>query len=363
MDLVQACCDSPRLFDTILSCIQHAIIVTDLKGHVLFATPAVEKTFGFAPDELKDKNLSILFTPEDLTHLYPGLLYMAQKNKPFEGEVKLIRKDETRFFAFMVFRPYFDPGQGKPLIVISVRDIDKEKRPEKAFRDTHYEDLVKIADGIAHELRNPLVGIGGFVNRLYESRRDTSDHDKYYDYIINNVKKLEGLVEKVEFFARLPKPRLTKESIRELIQEALQPYLQQMEARKIDLSTSMDEVILLVDRDLVIRAFSILIENALDALPGGGKINIDSQAEDNQCKICIIDTGSGIAPKDLPHIFNPFFRTKPDGVGIDLAVVKRIMDSHGGRVEVKSKQGEGTTFSLVFPLERRRPVRIARLQD
>lgn len=75
------------------------------------------------------------------------------------------------------------------------------------------------------------------------------------------------------------------------------------------------------------------------------------------------DTGSGISPGDLPYIFNPFFSTKPNGAGIDLAVVKRIMDSHGCQVEVASKQGEGTTFFLLFPLERRRLTRISRLEE
>ena len=75
------------------------------------------------------------------------------------------------------------------------------------------------------------------------------------------------------------------------------------------------------------------------------------------------DTGSGISPGDLPYIFNPFFSTKINGAGIDLAVVKRIMDSHGGQVEVASKQGEGTTFLLLFPLERRRLTRISRLEE
>ncbi len=363
MDLLQACHDSTKLLDTILSSIQHVVIVTDPKGQVLFANPAVEAMFGLTPTELTGENLSILFAPEDLTHFYPNLLHMAKKKEPFEGELTLTGKDETSFFAFMVFHPYSDPTGVQPLIVVSIQDIDQQKQPEKAFRNTHYEDLVRIADGIAHELRNPLVAIGGFVNRLFKAYGDVSDNHEYFERIINNVKKLEGLVEKVEFFARLPKPCLTKESVSQLVQEALKPYLQQMEDRQIDLTVSTDEATPHVDRGLVVRALSILIENALDALSDGGSVVVRNMSKDNQCKIYVTDTGSGIAPKDLPNIFNPFFRTKPDRVGIDLAVVKRIMDSHGGRVEVESEQNKGTTFLLVFPLERRRPARICSLED
>jgi signal transduction histidine kinase len=118
-----------------------------------------------------------------------------------------------------------------------------------------------------------------------------------------------------------------------------------------------------VDKSLVVRAFSILVENALDALPEGGLMLIRSETDENQCKIYIADQGVGISSGDLPYIFNPFYRTKPTGVGIDLAVVKQIMNRHGGRVEVESKPGEGTTFLLVFPLERRRPIRMSRLEN
>ncbi|MBW2168958.1 MAG: hypothetical protein JRG69_06820, partial [Deltaproteobacteria bacterium] len=78
-------------------------------------------------------------------------------------------------------------------------------------------------------------------------------------------------------------------------------------------------------------------------------------------RLYLIDAGSGISPENLPFIFNPFFSTKADRAGIDLPVVKRIMESHGGQIEVSSKPEEGTTFVLQFPLERRRSIRISRL--
>jgi PAS domain S-box-containing protein len=362
VDILQACGDSPKVLDAILSSIQHTIILIDHDGNVLLANPAVEQVFGLTPNELKGKNLSVLFRPQDLTYLYPNLLRMAQKNKSFEGEVTLMHRDKTRFFAFMVFRPCFDSGQDKPLVVISIQDIDTQKQCEKGFRDTHYMDLVKVADGIAHELRNPLVAIGGLTKRLYKSRK-ADDDKKYYEGVLDNVKRLEGLVEKVEFFAHLPRPYMTEQSVKAMMGEAIQPYLLQMEECKIELIDEIEDVNLFLDKGLVIRAFSILIENALDALIEGGQIRICSEMKDNDCRICVTDTGCGISPEDIPYIFDPFFRTKPSRVGIALAVVKRIMDSHGGSVEVSSKLGQGTTFFLIFPLERRRPIRICRLED
>ncbi len=106
-----------------------------------------------------------------------------------------------------------------------------------------------------------------------------------------------------------------------------------MVKRGIDLSINVEEVILLVDSELVVRVFSILVENALDAMVERGKILIKSETNDNQIKIYFSDTGSGISPEDFPYVFNPFFSTKADGAGIDLATAKRIMALHRGYIK------------------------------
>jgi PAS domain S-box-containing protein len=360
-DLLETCSDYQGLLEKMLSCIQQVIIVTDLEGKILFASKAVGKVLGFTPDELVDKDLSVIFTPEDLTYLYSNLLHLARDDKPFEGEIMLIRKDETRFLAFMAFRSHLTSAYEKSVIVISIQDIDKRKQLEKSFHGTHYEDLIKIANGIAHEIRNPLMSIGGFASRIYKSCKATDDHRKYYDYIINNLKRIEGLVRKVELFARVPKPRLTEEPVKELIEKAIQPYLKNIKEKNIDLAINIDETNLFVDPGLVISALSMLIENALDALPESGSLLIKSEIKENQCGIYFIDSGTGISTENLPFIFNPFFSTKADRAGIDLPVVKKIIEGHGGQIEVSSKPGEGTTCVLKFPLERRRAIRISRL--
>ncbi len=354
----------PVLLKQLLSSIHEAVIVADFEGRILFSNPMIEEMTGFTSEALKNKALSVIFTPEDLTYLYPNLLHMARTKKCFKGEIMLMRKNEVRFFALASFHPFFDPVPVNSRIIICIQDIHKEKRLENALETTCFDDLVKIANGVAHELRNPLVGIGGFAGRLYETcRNSTGDQRKYYDLIISNLRKIENVVEKVEFLSRLPTPTLRIESIRGLIEEAIRPYLHEFADHGIEYNMDLEEVSFSLDPGLVIRAISILIENALDALSYGQSILIHGEIEDNQCKILVSDTGAGISADDIPFVFDPFFSTKADGAGIDLAIVKRIMNSHGGSIEVTSKKGEGTTFILVFPMERRRSIRISRLQE
>jgi len=364
MDLPQLGSNSGKFIDEVLSSIRSPVIMADIEGNIFSAASVTGIVLGFTPSELKGENLSVIFTPEDLIFLYPNLLHMARKNRPFEGEIMLLRKDDSRFYAFVVLRTYIEPGLDNPIIIFCIQDIDRLKQLEKSFTRTPYEDLVNVANGIAHELRNPLTGIGGFVSRLYKSCRSNKDHDIYYEYIINNLQRIENLVKKVEYFARLPKPVFKPESIRRLVEKVLQPYIPKIRERRIDLSVEVEEITLFVDADLIIRALSALVENSLDAISDGEKrIRIYSKINTDKYKIYVADTGSGVLPDDLPYILNPFFSTKPEGAGIDLAVTKRIMDGHRGGIEVKSNQGEDTLFLLILPIERRRRIRTSRFKD
>jgi signal transduction histidine kinase len=259
----------------------------------------------------------------------------------------------------MVLRTCQSPEQGDTAVVMMIRNIDRTKQLEKTLMETPYQDLIKLTDGIAHELRNPMVAIGGSVNRLHKLCQGGVDQARYFERIFTNLNRIEGIIKKVEFFAHLPKPFIQKRPLKELIEQAIKPYLPQIRNQGIDVETRLDDVLLHVDRDLFVTAISILIENALSALAPKGHLVITSTVQDNRCRVDVSDDGSGILAENLSYIFKPFFSTKSDGTGLDLAVLKRIVESHGGDVDVKSKPGEGATFSLRFPLERRRPFRVS----
>ncbi len=361
MELLNACRNSQFFLQNLMACFQEAIIVADTDGNILMANEAVESIFGHLPEEFHNKRLSLIFTPEDLTYLYPNLLRLARKGMPFEGEVLLTTKNNARFFAFIRLRSFYDTTLNKSFVFVSVTDINEQKQFEKTSNGSNYEDLVKVANGVAHELRNPLVGIGGFINRLHAKCNALHEHAHYYDHIIRNLKKIEIVVRKVEYLAKLPVPSLSVEEMRNVALEGIQPYRSTLKERGVALEVLLDGITLKCDRGLLIRIFSILMENAMDAMGQGGTITVRGTVGKNLCKIDFSDTGPGISEEDLPFIFNPFFSTKADGAGIDLAIVKRIVEGHGGTAHVRSKQGHGATFSLRFPLERRRAIRISEI--
>ena len=223
--------------------------------------------------------------------------------------------------------------------------------------------MIKIANGIAHELRNPLVGIGGFAGRLFKSCRANLDQEKYYDYIVDNVRRIENLVKKVNLLVSLPSPQFRLTSVPRIIEQAVEPYQAEIANRHIRFNADTHNLNILVDEDMAVRALAVLIENALEAVKENGAVRVYAEQTDGLAKICVADDGCGVNPEDIPYIFNPFFSTKPSGAGIDLAVVRRIMESHHGQAGVESRPGEGATFHLIFPLERRRSIRTSLISE
>ena len=361
MSIVEACSNRPGLLENILEAVQQVVVITDSDGRVVVANHVVSQVFGFKPGDLPGHSLKRIFTPEDLVYLWPNILHLAHTNQVFDGEALLQRKNGETFFSHLVVRPSPNPDQDDDWIIFCIQDIDRQKRLEQALKETRYEDLIKVANGIAHEIRNPLVGIGGFAGRLHKSCMNVLEHEKYYDYIISNVKKIEGLVKKVDYLVTMPKPVLHSESLPQIVEEVVKTYQDQFQTRQVSCILDLDEINLPVDRDLVMRALSILVENALDAIEDGGSLHFDGRPEERRYRLSLTDSGSGIAPTDLPYIFNPFFSTKPTGAGIDLAAVKRIIEGHGGSVEAESTPGQGTTMTLWFPRERRRQIRVTTL--
>jgi PAS domain S-box-containing protein len=363
MDIFNASSHDPNLLKQILSSIRHAIIITDVNGDILYTNPVVLDIFGSDSKYLKGKNISSFFTPEDIDCLYPNLLSMAKDNKPFEGELMLMRENGDRFFVYIVLNPIPDSFDNKKLIIISIQDIDEKKALQKSIQTTRHDDLVKVAEGIAHELRNPLVGIGGFVNRLYKSRKGNAEDDKYYGYIIKNLDKIEGLVRKIQFFVGLPDPSFARHEMDNLVNKALDDHIEQIKKKNIKLSIKIEKIVLVLDGELISRVISILLQNSMDALSEGGNLDIIGETGEDSYRLRVSDSGHGIPPENLPYIFNPFFTTKAHGAGIDLAVAKRIMVSHGGTIDAKSDQGKNSTIILTFPLERRRAIRSKRFGD
>lgn len=362
MDFLQICFRYPKILDSIFFGLELAIIVADLEGRISWTNRVVEKVFGYTQEELENQNLSKLFTKEDLNLLYPNLLYMANRKRPYEGEVMLQRKNGDRFFAYMIFEPCTDLQDNTSILSVCLQDIDEKKRIEKKISESFYDALLEIAKGLKPSLAKSLGEAGALVEGLSRTEGQTADSEACR-LVLERLKQIERLAASIESFASLPEPYFTDENIKDIVEAAAAERGSLLEEKQIVVVNSLEDAVLAVDRPLITRVFSLLMENSAEAAAPGGRIELSGERFENQFMVNLIDSGPGIPPEDLRHIFEPFFSTKTDRPGMGLPTVRRIMEKHGGWVEAASEPGQGVTVTLAFPLERRRFIRLSRLAE
>lgn len=242
-----------------------------------------------------------------------------------------------------------------------------EEREKKLHRETQMQigqseklaSIGRLAAGIAHEINNPLTGVLTFAYLLKNKKTNDKQDIKDIDVIIQETTRVSDIVKGLLDFARESTPNKELININGLIQQLLKLVKSQKEFRKIKISENFDKNLpeMLADKNQLQQVFLNLILNAGEAINETGSISISTAFADNNIIISIKDNGCGIKNEDLDKIFDPFYTTKPvgKGTGLGLSVSYGIIQKHGGTINFKSKEGEGTTFKVIFPINLKNP--------
>ena len=217
------------------------------------------------------------------------------------------------------------------------------------------ECLDRLARTVAHEVRNPVMAIGGLAQRLLHQAEANGSSADYLKKIVADTQRLEKIVREVREYADLPVPCPCSEDLGLLMERVLEPFRTQAAQAGVELFCQgavgkTGAVLAWVDRRLLQKTLSVLLANALEAMPHGGQLRLDLQLRGATAVITVADTGIGIAGEDMPYVFDPFFTTKANAVGINLSTVKRIATEHHWDIQVESQRHQGTTFTLTLPL-------------
>jgi two-component system sensor histidine kinase HydH len=215
--------------------------------------------------------------------------------------------------------------------------------------------LGQLTAGLAHELRNPLGTMKTSAELLVRSvSKENPIAQEMAGYISTEVDRTNSLITRFLDFARPQHLRLEPGDISTLLDQAVASFYRERPAplAGIEIYKNYEPGIPPVrfDAELLERVFSNLILNAAQASPPGGVVTIKTQLVDKEVEVAIIDRGTGIEAKNLESIFNPFFTTKPDGVGLGLAICSKIVDEHRGHIAVESATGEGSVFRVILPV-------------
>jgi len=212
--------------------------------------------------------------------------------------------------------------------------------------------LGRAAAEVAHEVKNPLAGLLLYSLHLKSKATNFSENETYLvDKIVDTINHLNSRVEEILGFARPVSLNLVAGNLTQMINDILDLLRPQLTANKVEVHLSLGRQLAyaMVDEATIRGALMNLILNAIEAMPDGGTLNIAIDQTDEVLRLEIIDTGRGIEEEEAKKIFEPFYTTKTQGLGLGMPYAKKIIDQHGGTISLNSRPGEGTTISVTLP--------------
>ena len=242
--------------------------------------------------------------------------------------------------------------QGRPADLVLVGDISERKRMEK--QRSKLERLAAIgelAGMVGHDLRNPLQGIKSAAYYLTKNWVSISDDErkKMFTVIERAVAHADKIINDLQEYSKELHLDLAECSSHVLLNEALS--LIQVPARVKVIDETLEEHVIRADKAKMLRVFINLIKNAVDAMPEEGTLQVKSTQANGNVTISFADNGTGMSKETLAKLFTPLVTTKAQGMGFGLAICKRIVEAHDGKISVQSVEGKGSTFTLTIPNE------------
>ncbi len=330
----------------------------DKLGDILDANQAAAEMYGYSVDELLGLNLfRDLYTP-DLAKDAPTHVRRIMSGEWIKAEITHSKKDGT-VFPVEISSGLLELKDRKYILTID-RDISERKRIEEQLQRAEQMNLVgEWALGLAQEIRNSLAGIRVSIEVLLEELDISAEDRAIVLKAVDETNTIETLLKNLLIFAKPCKLQLSDVYIDDLLDKTIalalkHPFLSSATSRKIKLAKHFAENLpaLTADPMQLQRVFLNLLFNAIEAMPDGGTLAVNTIYDENveAIQIEISDTGRGIDIGMIDDVFNPFFTTKPKRSGLGLAITRRIVEQHGGAISVKSDPDKGTTFNVYLPL-------------
>jgi signal transduction histidine kinase len=232
---------------------------------------------------------------------------------------------------------------------------DLQRQRKELERTNRLEAWADMARQVAHDIKNPLTPIqlnAEHLSRVHEDRGRPLGGvlDDCVRNILGQVRLLRQISSEFSSFASSPEPKPVDANLADLVKEVVEPYRPGLANRvAIDTAVPADLPLLRIDRLLIGRALTNVIENALHAMPGGGRLTITAAPEGDEVRLDVTDTGIGMDAESIQRIFEPYFSTKAIGTGLGLTIAKRNVELNGGDISVASERGRGTTVTMRFP--------------
>jgi len=232
--------------------------------------------------------------------------------------------------------------------------LQQKERTLQAERVAAWRELARR---LAHELKNPLFPLQVTVENLIRAKEKAPEmFDEVFQEgtstLLAEISNLKTIIGRFSEFSKMPQPQRRHTQVNDVVQSVLRVFQAQLQGNAkisphLQLAADLPEIS--ADPDLLHRALSNLVLNAIDAMPDGGELTIRTQQIDDSVAVSVSDTGSGLSEEECQRLFTPYYTTKKHGTGLGLAIVQSVVSDHGGRISVESAKDKGTTFRIELP--------------
>ena len=332
---------------TILESMIEGIVVVDKLGHIITVNSTIERIFGVSRGECEGKILLEVIRNDGINGIMAEVL---------KGARPILRETSLVWPMHKIFQVNASPIFEREAVngcVFVIHDITEIRRLEQVRSD--------FVANVSHELKTPLTSIKGFVETLIEGALEDKEHSRDFLKVIEeHTNRLDNLVNDLLDLSYLEstQAKLKKDNVylKKMVDGILSGFASQLKKKGVEADNNLSAGLsVLADKDKIEQVFTNLIDNAIKFNKDGGSLDIDSEDLTDKIKITVEDFGIGIPVKDIPRIFERFYRVDKarsrtlGGTGLGLSIVKHIVELHGGTVGVESTEGLGSTFWFALP--------------
>ncbi len=336
--------------DMLVSSLPIGLIATDSSDVIQVYNDSAKELIGFDADKVIGGRSHVCL-PAKLAQMFSGKEMDGLIERQAEIHLTVSpEKDKTLQLASMVVLDDNGSFAGEVLLI---RDLTTVKRLEKELRRSErLAALGKMAAGVAHELRNPLSSIKGLAVVLKSGFSHASKEAETAEILVKEVERLNRSIGELLDYAKPGQLKLETASVTEIIEKTVSLVRVDAESFGIALRLAMDDDLpqVVLDKDKMNQVFLNLFLNAIQAMENGGELLVTAEHDARRIIITVRDTGVGIVPENLGRVFDPYFTTKNDGTGLGLAMSAKIVEEHGGWMELSSVAGRYTEVRVILPL-------------
>ncbi|MCQ6278497.1 ATP-binding protein [Bacillus sp. EB600] len=339
-----------QLLDSLIENNMDAIIHLDLKGQLVSVNEAAERITGYRSEELTKKTFKELVCEEDWDKVQEYFLE-KEKGKSLLVESRFRVKSDHCILVSMKSVPIIIEGKMIGYFVI-VRDITELKDKEELIRKSEKLSIVgELAAAVAHEIRNPLTSIKGFL-QLLNYKAEADEDKQYYQIMLSEIDRINLIVSEFMILSKPQAVTYQSENITSILTDVITLLETLAIVKNIEVTKALEpDMIVKCERNQMKQVFINIFKNAIEAVSNNGKIDI-TVTKSKEDRVCIrfTDNGSGIPADLLSRLGEPFYTTKEKGTGLGLMVSHKIIEEHRGNINIKSEMNKGTTVDIILPV-------------